>query len=201
MERHNRKSYLGPAAPRSLKDKEKEKEKEREKEKEKEKENENEKKKEEEKEKKESSRPAPPPKPVSSQLSRTPPSDEIPLKINDTSSRYNYAPSSSSSHSSRSNRSPLDHAPLVTRDDDPRVSRPTYSSHGSPTATLDVPARPQMASRSASSSNMRSQAALHNTTLPIRAAPAPNGSSTSAQSSSGGPWRRMRDMMGAAHGS
>ena len=187
MERHNRKSYLGPAAPKSLKDKEKEKEKEKRKEEEKEK-------------KKESSRPVPPPKPAPSQRSRTPPSDEIPLKINDASSRYNYA-SSSSSHSSRSNRSPLDHAPLVTRDDDPRASRPTYSSHGSPTATLDVPARPQMTSRSASSSNMRSQAALHSTTLPIRAAPAPNGSSASAQSSSGGPWRRMRDMMGAAHGS
>lgn len=191
MDRHNRKSYLGPAPPKSLKDKEKEKEK-------------REKARENEKEKKESSRPAPPPKPAPSQPSRqphpTPPSGEIPLSINDASSRYNYAPSSSSSHSSRSTRSPLDQAPLVTRDDDPRASRPTYSSHGSPTTTLDVPARPQMGLRSASSSNMRSQAALHNTTLPIRAAPAPNGSSTSSQSSNGGPWRRMRDMMGAAHG-
>lgn len=191
MDRHNRKSYLGPAPPKSLKDKEKEKEK-------------REKARENEKEKKESSRPAPPPKPAPSQPSRqphpTPPSGEIPLSINDASSRYNYAPSSSSSHSSRSTRSPLDQAPLVTRDDDPRASRPTYSSHGSPTTTLDVPARPQMGLRSASSSNMRSQAALHNTTLPIRAAPAPNGSSTPSQSSNGGPWRRMRDMMGAAHG-
>lgn len=192
MERHNRKSYLGPAPPKFLKDKEKEKEK-KEKAREKEKEK-----------KKESSRPAPPPKPAPSQPSRqphpTPPSGEIPLGINDAPSRYNYAPSNSSSHSSRSTRSPLDQVPLVTRDDDPRASRPTYSSHGSPTATLDVPARPQMGLRSASSSNMRSQAALHNTTLPIRAAPAPNGSSTSSQPSNGGPWRRMRDMMGAAHG-
>lgn len=189
MERHNRKSYLGPAPPTSLKKEEREKEKERGR----------------EKENEGSMRPTPPPKPAPSRPSRpphhTPPSGEIPLNINDASShqhRSNYAPSNSSSHSSRSTRSPLDHTPLVTRDDDFRASRPTYSSHGSPTSTLDVPARPQMASRSASSSNMRSQAALHNTTLPIRAAPAPNGSSTA---SSGGPWRRMRDMMGAAHGS
>lgn len=179
MERHNRKSYQGPAPPKSLKDKEKEKEKEA------------------------TPRPMPPPKPSSSgRPTRTPPQNNTPASgeiqiANDvpTHPRYNYTSSNNNNSSASPVRSQLEHLSLETQE----ASRPGYSSHASPASALDVPARPQMGARSASSSNMRSRAALHNTTLPIRAAPAPNGSSGS--SNGGGPsWRRqMRDHM-TAHG-
>lgn len=184
MNRYNRKSYLGPVPPKSLKDKEKEKEREKEKEE----------KKQKRKEKEKETRPAPPPKPASRpRPHHSPASGEIQI-ANDVPSqpRSNYAPSNPSAYPSRV-RSPLDHLALETKEDD-RNGRPNYSSNGNPPSSLDVPARPQMGTRSASSSNMRSRAALHNTTLPIRAAPAPNGSSSGTPVSGeggGSSWRRV----------
>lgn len=205
MERHNRKSYLGPAPPKSLKDKEKEKERKKEKLEEREKQKENE----------SSVRPTPPPKPAS-RPSRTPhytpTSEEIPLNIASDAPahpRHHNAPpppsNASAAYPPRPTRSPLDHLSLETKDDDYRPRRPSYTAHGTPTSALDVPARPNLGMRSASSSNMKSRTALNNTALPIRAAPPPNGSSGTPTSSSGGSsssWRRqVRDhMTGAAYG-
>lgn len=185
MNRHNRKSHQGPPPPKSLKDSEKEKDKTN------------------------SPRPMPPPKPSSSRTPRpqppapapapaqqTPNSGEIHI-ANDVSPHPQPQPQLQSRYNNNipPTRSPLDHLSLETQE----ASRPTYSSHGTPASALDVPSRPQMGARSASSSNMRSRAALHNTTLPIRAAPAP--AAPAPANGSGSSWRRqVRDHM-ATYGS
>lgn len=200
MNRHNRKSHQGPAPPKSLKDSEKEKNKTS------------------------SPRPMPPPKPSSSSSSTTssgkptrpplqqnPSSGEIQI-ANDVSpnpqsqSQQPQPPQLHSKYNIPSTRSALDHLSLETQE----ASRPTYSSHGTPASALDVPSRPQMGARSASSSNMRSKAAF-NTTLPIRAAPAPGVGPGQTHghghghghgpAANGSGWRRqVRDHM-AAYGS
>lgn len=188
MERHNRKSYLGPVGPppaRSFKNKEKESSSTS-----------------------SSSHPNQPPKPAPSKPSRTPhytpTTGEIPLNIvNDVPSHHNhhqrYYPTSS--HPSprdpvRSTRSPppvsLEHLSLETTDDEHRYGRRPSRHHlGDPYSAVDAPTRPHIGSRSASSNNTRSRTGLQSAALPIRAPPPPSGPPPAAPVSAGGSWRRQ----------
>ncbi|KAF7159867.1 hypothetical protein CNMCM6106_007293 [Aspergillus hiratsukae] len=184
MERHNRKSYLAPPAPKSLK------------------------------EDAGHPTPPPKPaagRPTRAP-GHTPTSGEIPLNIaNDssTSSHYRHqnGPSHPSPHMIRSTRSPpplsLEHLSLETREEEYRSGRhPSRNYLGEPVSAIDAPSRPQMSARSASSHN-KSRMPLQTATLPIRAAPPPSGPPPPAPVSAGGSWRRQMnqsrgDMTGAA---
>jgi mitogen-activated protein kinase kinase len=168
MERHNRKSYLAPPPPKSLKD-----------------------------EKEESPRRSPAPKPAVSKSSRTPhytpTSGEIPLNVaNEMSShsRRYHIPSNPSPRPSRSTRSPppisLEHLSLETKDDEYRPGRRAHL--GDPVSALEPPARQHVGSRSASSHNINSRKPLQSTTLPPRGAP-PSGPLPPAPVP-GAPWQR-----------
>lgn len=175
MERHNRKSYLAPPAPKSLKDTTNSVSN--------------------------SSSPAPmaaPPAPAPkpapiSKSSRTPQaqspyhpsSGEIPLNIaNDfpTPNRHygsqpqaHYYYSNSNSRSTQSPPPPsLEHLSLETKDDESRYGRRPMRHLGDPVSAIEAPSRPFMSPRSVSSHNTKSRTNLTSTTLPIRAAPPPS---------------------------
>ncbi|KAE8144686.1 kinase-like domain-containing protein [Aspergillus avenaceus] len=167
MERHNRKSYLAPPPPKSLRD-----------------------------EKEESPRRSPAPKTASSKASRshyTPTSGEIPLNMaNETHSRNYHVPSSQSPRPSRSNRTPppisLEHLSLETRDDEYRSGRRPSRMHPvEPSSALEPPSRSHV-SRSASSHNTKSRMPLQTSALPGRTAP-PSGPLPPAPVP-GAPWHR-----------
>ncbi|KAE8321953.1 kinase-like domain-containing protein [Aspergillus sergii] len=172
MERHNRKSYLAPPPPKSLKD-----------------------------EKEESPRRSPAPKPAVSKSSRTPhytpTSGEIPVNmVNEMSShsRHYHVPPNPSPRPSRSTRSPptisLEHLSLETKDDDYRSGRRPSRAHlGDPVSALEPPSRQHIVSRSASSHNMKSRMPLQTSAMPVRAVPPPSGPLPPA-SVPGTPWQR-----------
>ncbi|KAJ5110788.1 Dual specificity protein kinase FUZ7 [Penicillium argentinense] len=204
MERHNRKSYLQPPAPKSLK--------------------ENQTPTSTSSSAAQTPIPAPiskPPPPPISKTARTPqpqqspyqkyPSigtGDIPLNVASdvpaSSNRYcghspqvqvQQYPQQSSYASSRSAKSPpppsLEHLSLETRDDDPRSGRRPNRNHlGDPVSAVEAPSRPFMSPRSVSSNNTKSRTNLHQTAaLPIRAAPPPSGPPPPPPVSAGGNWR------------
>jgi mitogen-activated protein kinase kinase len=183
MERHNRKSYLAPPAPKSLRDTPSGSTQ---------------------------SPAAAPPPPISktnpitskplplrqqapSPYQQNPPSAEIP---GNDAHRY-YGPPSSQNHhysSSRSARSPpppsLEHLSLETRDDnEPRSGRMQSRFLGDPVSAVDAPSRPFMSPRSVSSHNSKSRTNLNPATMPIRAAPPPSGPPPPPPMPAGGNWR------------
>ncbi|KAJ5162400.1 Dual specificity protein kinase FUZ7 [Penicillium capsulatum] len=175
MERHNRKSYLQPPAPKSLKDTTTPTTN--------------------------TPTPAAAPAPVAtpkstpfSKPTRTPqpqaqaspyqqyPSTgEIPLNIaNDVSSTRQYGNQGSHYATSHSTRSPppplsLEHLSLETKDDESRSGRRPTRHLGEPVSAIDAPSRPFMSPRSVSSNNNKPATSLNPATLPIRAVPPPNG--------------------------
>ncbi|KAL4766824.1 kinase-like domain-containing protein [Aspergillus nidulans var. acristatus] len=187
MERHNRKSYLAPPAPKSLK------------------------------ETRESPSPALVPSPVQKHSTSRPSrgtTGEIPLNVarDSTSHQRQHAPqsqshfssnpphySSNSSHySSRSSRSPppisLEHLSLESKQDEHRPTRrPSRTPLGDSSSSLDQSLRPSIGSRSASSHNTNSRMPLQSTALPFRVAPTPGGFPTPNSAS----WQRRGDHMGA----
>ncbi|KAL4919090.1 kinase-like domain-containing protein [Aspergillus aurantiobrunneus] len=173
MERHNRKSYLAPPAPKSLKDSQ------------------------------ESPDKAPSPvhvqKHVGSKSSRSA-TGEIPLNVvRDTPSHQRQqAPSNPSHYPSRSNRSPpisLEHLSLESKQDEHRPTRrPSRTPLGETSSSLDPSLRPSIGSRSASSHNTKSRMPLQNTALPFRAAPSPGG----APNPNTATWQRRGDHMTGA---
>lgn len=177
MERHNRKSYLGPAPPQSIK------------------------------EDSAHAKPPPKPaasKP-SRTPHYTPTSEDIQVNItNDSDRRHYYPPSNPSPKPARSALSPpalaLEHLSLETRDEDlrpGRVSSRSRSPRNDPSSAVDTPSRPFMAPRSASSHNANSRAALQ-TTLPVRTAPPPGGlppAPPGPPGSGGARWQRQANQM------
>ncbi|KAL4995675.1 kinase-like domain-containing protein [Aspergillus recurvatus] len=187
MERHNRKSYLAPPAPKSLK------------------------------ETRESSSPAQASSPVQKHVPSRPSrgtTGEIPLNVARDSPSYqrqhvpssqSHYPSNQSHYSSnphhypsRSTRSPppisLEHLSLESKQDEHRPTRrPSRTPLGDTSASLDQSLRPSIGSRSASSHNTNSRMPLQSTALPFRAAPTPSGVPTPNSAS----WQRRGDHMGA----
>ncbi|KAH8428958.1 MAP kinase kinase Ste7 [Aspergillus melleus] len=184
MERHNRKSYLAPAPPKSLK------------------------------EEASQPVPNPSPaatKPVSSKSSsRTPQyppsSGDIPLnmpaEVSSSHSRHYQYPSNPSPRPSRSTRSPplsLEHLSLETKEDEYRSGRRPSRAHlVDPISAVDSSSRPSMSSRSASSHNTKSRMPLQSSTHPIRAAPPPSGPPPPVPTSGGGSWQRQPGSMRGA---
>lgn len=194
MERHNRKSYLAPPAPKSLKDTASSVSNSS-----------------------SSPAPAPPapaPKPAPiSKSSRTPQpqpsaqspyppaSGEIPLNIaNDfpTPNRHygsqpqqNYYSNSNPRSSSTQSPPPpsLEHLSLETIDDESRYGRRPMRHLGDPVSAVEAPSRPFMSPRSVSSHNSKSRTNLNAATLPIRAAPPPSHAPPPPPVSAGGNWR------------
>lgn len=197
MERHNRKSYLAPPAPKSLRDTPSSMPHSN-----------------------SSSSPAPTatppvvgqkPAPISktsrpsqpqAQSPYHPAAGDIPLNIAQdypTASRP-YGSSHGHSHyanpasysQSRSAQSPpppsLEHLSLDSREDDPRYGRRPMRHHGDPGSAVEPPARPYMSPRSASSHNSK-RTNLTTGTLPIRAAPPPSQAPPPPPVSAGGSWR------------
>ncbi|KAJ5667982.1 Dual specificity protein kinase FUZ7 [Penicillium maclennaniae] len=194
MERHNRKSYLAPPAPKSLKDTPSASTQSA-----------------------AAAPPAPPPiskttpvtsKPLplrqqtSSPYQQRPPSGEIPVNIGNDAHRH-YGPPSSQNHhysSSRSTRSPqppsLEHLSLETKDDnDARAGRMQSRFLGDPVSAVDAPSRPFMSPRSVSSHNAKSRTNLNPATMPIRTAPPPSGPPPPPPVSAGGNWRGYPSQM------
>lgn len=152
MERHNRKSYLAPAAPQSLR------------------------------ESSAHPKPPPKPvasKPSRAPQS-TAGTGEIPLNIaKDSHPRKFYPSSNPSPQPSRPALSPpslsLEHLSLETKDEDPRQGRvSSRSPRGDPLSAVDAPTRPFIGARSASSHNTNSRTALQTTTLSGRTATSPS---------------------------
>jgi mitogen-activated protein kinase kinase len=191
MERHNRKSYLAPPAPKSLR----------------------------EGTTPTSNNPSsaaaatPVPPPISkgtpitskplplrqqapSPYQRNPPSDEIPMNVaSDVSASHrHYGPASTQNHhysSSRSARSPpppsLELLSLETKDDnDPRSGRMQSRFLGDPVSAVEAPSRPFMSPRSVSSHNTKSRTNLNPATMPIRSLPPPSGPPPPPPVSAGG---------------
>jgi mitogen-activated protein kinase kinase len=183
MKRHDRKSYLGPPAPKSLRETSTPTSNS-------------------------ASSPAPSsttganPPPIS-KPTRTPQQSPFPsnpvssdLPLNDPSANHRYYPQSQSNHyvSSRSPQPPsLEHLSLETNDDsDIRSGRQAMRQHlGDPVSAIDAPTRPFMSPRSASSNtSSNSRTNLHSATLPMRPAP-PNGAPPAPPVSAGGTWRNQ----------
>ncbi|PTU19103.1 hypothetical protein P175DRAFT_0510396 [Aspergillus ochraceoroseus IBT 24754] len=175
MERHNRKSYLAPPAPKSLK----------------------------EDTSSPLPKPAAASQPTTHTPHYPPSSGEIPLNMSqDVSShqRYQHVPSNPSPHNARSTRSPppvsLEHLSLESKDDEFRPTRrPSRTPLGDSSSSLDPSLRPSLASRSASSHNTRSRMPLQNTALPFRAAPPPG----STPSPNPGSWQRQPNSIRGDH--
>jgi len=194
MERHNRKSYLAPPAPKSLKDTTSTSNTPS----------------------SAAATPVPPPiskgnpitnKPLPLRTPQQAPSPyqqsqssgESPMNIGtdgSASHRYYGAPSSQNHHysSSRSARSPpppsLEHLSLETKDDnDPRSGRMQSRFLGDPVSAVESSSRPFMSPRSVSSHNTKSRTNLNPATLPIRAVPPPSGPPPPPPVSAGGNWR------------
>ncbi|PYH63879.1 MAP kinase [Aspergillus piperis CBS 112811] len=177
MERHNRKSYLAPPPPKSLKDEPP------------------------------AARSTPSPKPQpqpqpSSKPMRTPqyaPSD-IPSSVGRNSPsqyQYNYAPANPSPRPPRSTRSPpisLEH--LSLEDEYRSGRRPSRTPVGGPSSGLEPPMHP-VGSRSASSHNTKSRMPLQSAVLPMRSTPPPNGPPPPAPGN--GSWQRQPNSMRGDH--
>lgn len=184
MERHNRKSYLAPPAPKSLK----------------------------EEPPRVNTVPKPPLSKPPSRTQQpsyqpsncTPKSGEIPLNIaNDAPGyrHYNIPSNTSSSHHSGSTRSPapplsLEHLSLESNDYDyPSSRRPSRPQMGDPSSAVEAGQRPSFGSRSSSSYSSRSsRPGIQTANLPIRTAPPPNGP-PQAPMSAGGTWRGQTNQM------
>lgn len=189
MERHNRKSYLAPPAPKSLKEGTTPTSNTP------------------------SSAAAPTPAPASvskatpttiipmrtpqlsqpSPYQQSPASGEVPLNnANDVSTPHRYYGHQGHHYtSSRSARSPptpsLEHLSLETRDDDESRSGRRPTRHlGDPVSAVEATSRPWMSPRSVSSHNTKSRTNLNPAALPIRAAPPPNGPPPPPPVSAGG---------------
>ena len=166
MERHNRKSYLAPPPPKSLKEEQSSKSKS----------------------KSGSGTPGRTP-PYSSP--RAP--EEIP--VNMVPDRPAYRPSTQSPRPMRSARSPpriaLEHLSLETREDDGRSGRrPSRHALGdSVSSAVGSPGHVSRGSRS-SSHNPHARLPLQTSTLPVRAAPPPSGPPPPPPTSSGSGWSR-----------
>lgn len=176
MERHNRKSYLAPPAPKSLKDGATPTSSTS------------------------SSAAAATPAPAqapkqtptitTSKPLRTPQQSDMTSEAS-TPHRF-YGSQGHHYSSSGSTRSPappsLEHLSLETRDDESRSGRNPTRHLGDPVSAIDAPSRPFMSPRSVSSNNTK-RTNLTSTTLPIRAAPPPNGPPPPPPVSAGGSWR------------
>ncbi|KAJ5460221.1 Dual specificity protein kinase FUZ7 [Penicillium daleae] len=68
----------------------------------------------------------------------------------------------------------LEHLSLETKDDESRYGRRPMRHLGDPVSAIEAPSRPFMSPRSVSSHNTKSRTNLTSTTLPIRAAPPPS---------------------------
>ncbi|KAA8645480.1 hypothetical protein EYZ11_009738 [Aspergillus tanneri] len=155
MERHNRKSYLAPPPPKSLR------------------------------EDPSHPSPAQKPTTANpSRTPQYPPtSGETTVNVSretpSSHSRHVQYPSNPSPQPVRSTRSPplsLEHLSLETKEDGYRSGRrPSRAHPEDPVSAVDSPFRPPMASRSASSHNSKSRMPLQSSTLPVRAAPPPSG--------------------------
>lgn len=140
------------------------------------------------------SKPTRTPQPQPSSYQQYPTSAEIPLKIaNDVPSNRHYGNQSSHYAASRSARSPpppsLEHLSLETRDDELRSGRRPTRRLGDPVSAVDAPSRPFMSPRSVSTNNHKPQPNLNPASLPIRAVPPPNGPPPPPPVSAGSHWR------------
>ncbi|KAF9887159.1 MAP kinase kinase (MEK) [Aspergillus nanangensis] len=154
MDRHNRKSYLAPPPPKSLK----------------------------EESSYHSNIPAKPMTTKSSRSPRyTPTSGEIPVNIATEAppphQRHYHIPSNPSPRPAHPTRTPppisLEHLSLEAKEDDRSGRRPSRNQMGEPISTLEAP-RPYFGSRSASSHNTKSRMPLQTSTLSLRTPP-PSG--------------------------
>ncbi|KAL3470802.1 kinase-like domain-containing protein [Aspergillus californicus] len=185
MERHNRKSYLAPPAPKSLK---------------------------EEQESSSSSvlpRPAKPsrsatgdiPLNVARDIPTQPRHQQVPSNPSNRPSNHPTHPSQPSQPSQpsnypvRSTRSPpisLEHLSLESKQEEYRQTRrPSRTPLGDTSSSLDPSLRPSITSRSASSHNTKSRMPLQNTALPFRVAPTPGGTPSPSTST----WQRQPNPM------
>ncbi|KAJ5594503.1 Dual specificity protein kinase FUZ7 [Penicillium hispanicum] len=142
------------------------------------------------------SKPSRAPQPQQSPFQPNPVSGDIPLNIaSDVSTpRHYYGHQPYHYSSSRGARSPpppsLEHLSLETKDDDePRYGRRPMRHLGDPVSAVEAPSRPFMSPRSVSSHNTKSRTNLNPAALPIRTAP-PSGPPPPPPSvSAGGSWR------------
>ncbi|KAI9376479.1 kinase-like domain-containing protein [Aspergillus egyptiacus] len=191
MERHNRRSYLAPPAPKSLK---------------------------EDSSSPAIPKPAKPSRSATGEIplnvsreisSREMPSRDVHYRdtpSHDYSSRdmashsrqHQHIPSSQSPYPVRSTRSPpisLEHLSLESKEDEYRSARrPSRTPLGDSSSSLDPSLRPSIGSRSASSHNTKSRMPLQNTALPFRMAPSPSGGPSPNSST----WQRRGDHMTGA---
>lgn len=192
MERHNRKSYLAPPAPKSLKDNATPTSGSS---------------------SGVTSTPTsaamatPKPNPISKSSSsrqqpsyhQTPTSNDLPLNMANDDRYYGAQQQSHHYSSSRSTRSPpppsLEHLSLETKMEEDRAGRRPVRHLGDPESAIDAPTRPFMSPRSISSNN-KPQANL-TSTLPMRPAP-PSGPPPPAPVSAGGNWRGYPGQMPGA---
>ncbi|KAJ5613509.1 hypothetical protein N7528_007163 [Penicillium herquei] len=173
MERHNRKSYLAPPAPKSLKEGVTQTPTSN---------------------TSSNALPTPisaamqtpKPAPISKSIRQPPTSNDIPVNYADED-RYYGAQQQSQYYSSRNARSPpplsLEHLSI----DDDRSGRRQMRHHGEPVSAIEPSSQSFMSPRSASTNN-KTQANLHNSALPLRPAP-PSGPPPPAPVSAGGNWR------------
>ncbi|CAI7605953.1 unnamed protein product [Penicillium pancosmium] len=138
-----------------------------------------------------------PPQPQQSPYQQHPSSGEIPLNIGNEfpmpNRYYGHQPQSYSSRTNSAKSPPppsLEHLSLETKDDsDHRSRRPSRQHLGDPVSAVDAPSRPFMSPRSASSHNTKSRTNLNPATLPIRATPPPTGPPPPPPVSAGGNYR------------
>ncbi|CEL06640.1 Putative MAP kinase [Aspergillus calidoustus] len=115
-------------------------------------------------------------------------------------SHHQHVPSNPSHYPVRSTRSPpisLEHLSLENKPDEFRPTRrPSRTPLGDSSSTLDPSLRSSLGSRSASSHNPTSRMPLQNTALPFRMAPSPAGNQPP---SSNGTWQRQPHPMRGDH--
>lgn len=162
MDRYNRKSHLGPPAPKSLKENAPPSPV------------------------KSPLSAVPPRKPVpNSKYSRSP---QHPSSSQYTPTQPHHSTQPPGVRSVRSPPLSLEHLSLETKGDDGRTGRRPNRLLVDPTSAIEPTSRPFMSPRSISSHNTKSQTDLHSATLPIRAAPTPvsaGGTSRGQPGSSG----------------
>lgn len=147
MDKHNRKSYLAPPAPKSLN-----------------------------RDGSRNSGVAPRPPSATSGTSHppshpTPTSGDIPLNIASDAPANVYTAPSPVPNPMKSARSALEHLSLETRDSHgSQTGRSSRPYRGDPVITADPPSRPALGSRSASSHSSSAVSGLHTAMLPTRAA-------------------------------
>ncbi|PYH90562.1 kinase-like protein [Aspergillus ellipticus CBS 707.79] len=174
MERHNRKSYLAPPPPKSLK------------------------------EEPPVSNPSPKPqssKPSRTpQYVPTSSSGDVPLNVDHdvpAHQQYSYFPANPSPRPSRTTRSPPISLEHLSLEDEYRSGGRRRTPVGGPSSGLEPPVHPGMGSRSASSHNTRSRMPLQSAALPVRMAPPPTGPLPTPPS--GGSWQRQPNSMRGDH--